>query len=119
MDTLDNNKLIAEFMNLTLYKGYIYKYYPLSERKERGFWGNQLQYHESKLKYDKSWDWLMPVLDKIRDLKNSCKLSNRPVYDRKDRGFGQHGNKFLVNSHINYTYGGVVEFIKWYNLNKR
>ncbi len=68
--------------------------------------------------YHKSWDWLMPVVDKIRDIKNECKLSNKDVYNRKDRGFGLYGNKFLVNTNFNYTYSGVIEFIKWYSENK-
>ena len=47
METTENNKLIAEFMD-----------YP-----DLGTEGDF-----SYLKYHKSWDWLMPVIGKISDL---------------------------------------------------
>lgn len=74
--------------------------------------------------YHKSFDWLIPVVDKIRD--NNCLISirfNRQMNTtnttiacfedkwKKDLEFNGVG--------IESTYKAVIEFIKWYNQNKK
>lgn len=46
----NNNKVIAEFMGLNIDKGV------------------QADYMEHELKYHTSWDWLMPVIEKIQNI---------------------------------------------------
>ncbi len=141
-EIIEGNKLIAEFMGWKLVK-YIPEYYP--DQTWLSFKNKSLKINYNSCvcvtpepkyntkestteftqeffitycNYHKEWNWLMPVVDKIRDIKNECKLSNKDVYNRKDRGFGLYSNKFLVNTNFNYTYNGVIEFIKWYSENK-
>ena len=87
----------------------------------------------SGMQYNYSWDWLMPVVEKIRKV---------PSYDRdkfgtkviiygdktsiKSGGYGEkeHSKSFFNKSvrgkynSIEPTHKAVVEFIKWYNSNK-
>ena len=54
-----NNKLIAEFMDIKLYKGTFYDMGYDAEDKSL--------YRSHELKYHDSWDWLMPVIKKINE----------------------------------------------------
>lgn len=73
----------------------------------------------SQLKFDTSWDWLMPVVEKIEDLMYLVEIKSENVIithnykavviiDGVRKGF----NKKQA------TFKAVVEFIKWYNENK-
>ena len=89
---MENNKLIAEFMGLQFSKGEYYR--PLYNS---GDWTpeNELQYHTS-------WDWLMPVVQKVSSLCDEpCELDNM-----------KHA---LLTGDIESVYDDVVEFIKQYN----
>ena len=50
----EGNKLIAEFVGAKLTKGNFY------------LLDGEILAHEADLKYHTSWDWLMPVVEKIR-----------------------------------------------------
>jgi hypothetical protein len=78
-----NNKLIAEFMG--------YEVHPTYEDER-----HDLHYHTS-------WDWLMPVVQKIEQ---DCE------------GVPQEMLNISLYSDINDVYNAVVEFIKDYNQNK-
>jgi len=89
----DQNKLIAEFM------GYQLKGRKLSD----------------EMIYDTSWDWLMPVVEKIEE-------HGYDVIIRKDNVEIMCENVrdiecFNTGKHIT-TYQAVVEFIKRYNETK-
>ena len=93
MNTLENNKLIAEFMQSLedgLYKDGLYFY--------RG------GYYDTNMEFHTSWDWLMPVLEEIDH------LQHEPVQSIEDA---------LSTRCIEGTYRAVVSFIKWYNKNKK
>ena len=77
---MENNKLIAEFMSHGFHDG-----------KHRSF--DELQYH-------KSWDWLMPVVQKCFE-----------VAEHEDDFFAISGNLPYMDS----TYKAVVEFINEHN----
>jgi hypothetical protein len=103
-----DNELIAEFMewehcnsptcaesnNLCWYKdchsGYISK---------------------DKLKFDTSWDWLMPVVHKI--LIEWIPTSGTWPFEYTQL------QKMLLGSRMHQVYSSVVSFIKWYNSQKQ
>lgn len=112
-ETLEGNKLIAEFMGWNKMpetynneKGEVVSYgrsqdlYTLSLINYKN--ANEFEYHSS-------WDWLMPVIKKIENinhdsaviLEEQVKVLLLPIY-----------------SEINKVWCAVVEFIKWYNENK-
>jgi hypothetical protein len=68
--------------------------------------------HPSTFKFDTSWDWLMPVLNKI-------KQSNPEAFKlHLFRGPLLPFARLYIDSPINEVYKAVVEFIKWYNQQK-
>jgi hypothetical protein len=111
METTENNKLIAEFMgvNITTIDDI---------RKNKNPYIASADGHlEDDLKYHSSWNWLMPVVEKIED------------YDEYDVEILQYGTKVLKNSveiitnvadfsfdkKIEHCYDAIVKFIKEYN----
>ena len=99
MKTIEDNKLIAEFMGLLKSRDAYY-------RKEfnSGDWcePEELRYHES-------WDWLMPVVSKC--------IHEFPEMDEHTKLF-QNLDTALWSVDISEVYKAVVEFIKWYNKQK-
>jgi hypothetical protein len=67
---------------------------------------------DNNLKFDSSWDTLMPVIDKIESMVE--------YYQYICETSGQFRKDALVNSkYIEVTFEHVIEFIEWYNkLNK-
>lgn len=134
-----SNKIIAEFM------GYEYiphskdsKYYP-------GYWNINAtelaktcpSYHKFNkslylcrchrdLKYDVSWDWLMPVVEKIEDLDPNPRITHAYSVEITGNGTTIQPNVYIANnrwmirhnSHNNRlanTHKSVIEFIIKYN----
>ena len=113
--TLEGNKLIAEFM--------------ITQKPSDDFcvnWKDKIEfsvfmngksktYLYSKLKFHSSWDWLMPVVEKIEDLGHGVTIYRKgcQINDVHCTNTG-----FRHNSKIEETYQAVIEFIKWYNENK-
>ena len=89
---MKNNKLIAEFMGLSIKEG-VDVFKP----------GN-IYHHIRHLPYHTSWDWLMPVLSKILDLSFQDDGDAEDFYSIRD-----------CVPDINHTYKAVVEFIKEQN----
>ena len=102
---MENNKLIAEFMQIELISNKEY------EIKRRDMIKQDIAYDLplalDDLKYHSSWDWLMPVVDKIKILvmeDDSDKLYNSEEWDNITHT--------LVQIEIKSVYQAVVEFIK-------
>lgn len=94
-----SNKLIAEFMGKYFMVGVISPIALCSM-------GNV-----EELKFHNSWDWLIPVLQKILDIAFSD--------DESEISDSEHfyGIRDCIPD-INHTYNAVVEFINLYNENK-
>lgn len=113
-EIIEGNKLIAEFMGLTksingatIETRYVFD------------WKNKPQGDlPVDLKFNSSWDWLMPVIEKIETLdfiviikQNECVIVNNSGETPK---FIQE----LCETKIKSVCLAVVEFIKWYDENK-
>ena len=101
------NKLIAEFMGMTY-------------EKNIGWYDNQMMLEQivydlndgncfDELQFETSWNWLMPVVEKIDDMFGED--------DNIDNGINRVHNAVLTFD-INQVYGHVVDFINEYNKNK-
>lgn len=99
-ETLESNKLIADFM------GYKWPSTDLYSDKEV----KEITHSEiKKLNYHSSWDWLMPVIKKIENINHDSAVI-----------LEEQGKVLLlpIYSEINKVWCAVVEFIKWYNENR-
>ena len=109
---MEENKLIAEFMGDVFYKN-------------TGHWYNSegcdIAWAEDELQYHTSWDWLMPVVDKINSIK--CKNNGYygvEIYPNAVRIEDGDSNEIVLLNQTNErfetskqaTYQAVVEFIK-------
>ena len=64
-----------------------------------------------ELLFDKSWDWLMPVVDKIEnETSTTFNIENDNVHIS-----GDFKLSIFEHSKIESVYKAVVEFIKYYN----
>lgn len=118
----DGNLLIAEFMGAV--------------RHHNGFWDGRtitMIFPDSKiciseqLQYDSDWGWIMPVLQKIEQIglntsveNNSCCIvwqgcENDYFYmlEKFQTIYTQHEEKLMA------AWIAVIEFINWFNKNKR
>lgn len=95
-----NNAMIAEFMNVETcsddhgYEGPCY-YVPT------GAFGKFEYVKDYSLKYDSSYEWLMPVVNKCINI----------YHDQRDEIF----SALASGEGIEKLYIAVVNFIKWYN----
>ena len=99
---IDNNKLIAEFMELKYKRGAYYDEYNKEKVKQ-----------DSNLKFHSSWDWLMPVVEKIENINEWVRVeitNNSIIITYMGYNKITHGK-----TKIKTVYKAVVEFIKWYN----
>ena len=105
---IEDSKLIAEFMEFMSYENNHY----------------QCKIHNSYdtivstqyMKFDKDWNWLMPVIKKITDTHfNSDKINCMADYGR---------HVFLIQNElssvdIKKTHDEVVKWITWYNQKRK
>jgi len=114
--TEENNRLIAEFMGVKTEKfasGILNFMYEVNGNNE-GFEVGELSYHTS-------WDWLMPVVDKIEDMRdenNGCLFNVSTIQtwteiiDCRTSDTIAEGD---AETKIQSVFDAVVEFIKWHN----
>lgn len=99
-----NNKLIAEFMG-----GYT-PYERFGDSTEYYYRGDYVTLEN--MKFQTSWDWLMPVVEKIESLGYVFTIQG---------GKAEYGEMisearcFIAKDKLSSTYQAVVEFIKLYN----
>jgi hypothetical protein len=106
MNTQENNKLIAEFMGLVV--------------SDRENYTSELHTNvDADLKYNTSWDWLMPVVEKIENLGYEFFIVENRVEVAHNT---DHSIETIIDltsrSKRDATYQGVVEFINQYNKNE-
>lgn len=121
-----DNELIADFMGIEVspYTHYAYGDVIAIVPKEGIIDYPQLNIYNP----DTSWDWLMPVVEKIGTLDKNERVSHMysteinpngttitpSMYTSETKWMIRHNSRnMLIN-----TYKAVVEFIKWYNKQK-
>ena len=105
----EENKLIAEFMGFKIQDNPNERFYNQYFTEPNGTWGSRIEI----MHFDSSWDWLMPVVEKIESLNFSIEMNKQEEGDyqcliiKKD---------ILVqtfsNNKIEAVYNAVVNFIK-------
>lgn len=112
MSVIESNKLIASFMGLTLGHPELFElrwadqYFDANRNRI----GKHLLYHSS-------YDWLMPVVEKIEGLGHDVSILKNAV-GLQWCGIGKFSSnktKATGTTKIEAIYSAVVEFIKWYN----
>ena len=125
---LENNKLIAEFMELKQVKwpdekelfwvnnNFIedFTYFDDYSDDSKFDWGNSLP-QTNKLIYNYSWDWLMPVVEKIL---KTIGVKCLDECDDKEWYVITGVTRLTLGCPINFVFNRVVQYIKWYNENK-
>ncbi len=109
-DIKTSNFIIAKFMG--------YQLITPSMRSNPEFWRYSYWEHETDsekyppviedgLKYHLSWDWLIPVIDKIYSSDD---------YVEYKKSLNQFSDGIFINTkYIDSTYNQVVDYLKWYN----
>jgi len=111
----ENNKIIAEFMGL---------YYCEKYQFEGWYKNHECNERVCELNYDFDWNWLMEVVEKIENTvfgeqqykfkflvqNNHCSIEQSNLFNTK---------RTYAKTKIEATYNACVEFIKWYNEQKK
>lgn len=125
MNIQEGNKLIAEFMGLNEAEDE----YPKGLPSHVELWGNFMD-NGDKIQYHSSWDWLMPVVEKIIKMDFKANDYDAPDYtylrtfgmiDEESRMIMVRFNRmglFMSSTLIEATYNAVIGFITWYNTAK-
>jgi len=105
IEVVDGNKLIAGFDGMLIGKLSGWMSGNVGEKAYRKVDGEVTDvYSFEKLKYHTSWDWLMPVVEKINSLS----------YNDSNNKFQPTVERFLEND-IDSIWRQIIIFITWYN----
>lgn len=121
----ESNKLIADFLCELVEKGFINDLAPESENiKSNLYYCKQLpqrQFYLGQSKFHESWDWLMPVVEKIGKVQTygwfSIDIEPDGYYVSYDM-FNWKDEERIVgagNTLIETVYCTVIKFIEYYN----
>jgi hypothetical protein len=133
---MENNKLIAEFMGAIIIETYYNEdksinHFLMDMGKNRT--QNSRYISDITMLYHKSWDWLIPVVEKIESLGYYTKIYSYTIgystehymailtYDDKTQYENLAMNRKFTHSanKLTATYNAVIEFITWYNTQKK
>ena len=105
-EVIEGNKLIAEFITIGVNTetGWLHFRHPEIEAAPFNY-----EYY----RFEESWDWLIPVINKIYD------LSEYYIYKYETQTFYSEGGIEINTKYIEETYKDVIEFIEWFNSNKK
>lgn len=101
MTTLEGNKLIAAFMDFDS------NGFTVTEEAEFPY---ERKGTAEDLEYHSSWDWLMPVVEKIALIAEYYSGYREEIYDKCGVVLSLH-----VCVSITTVWEKVIEFIQWYN----
>ena len=119
MNLIKNNELIAEFMGLQKSRPEIQEF--VNEPEKNGLYYERTKGVHEYLSYHKSWNWLMPVVIKLEQLKHPVHISsnNCSIYYSTN---AIQNNEYIVDIYgenkMDAVYRAVVTFIKYLNIQK-
>lgn len=129
METVENTKLIAEFIGYVITEEFIHGrekalYFKshkhsnsiMTGRTEKFIW--EECYKQKLLKFYTSWDYLMPVVEKIKSLNVQIRMYSFIDKSQVIKIQDWQGQSIVTvrgEDTIKVYYKAVVEFIKWYN----
>lgn len=117
--TEEKNRLIAEFMSVNTNPNGTFELPQFGTIRPNGYFQTEFNYEQ--LKFHTSWDWLMPVVDKIEDMRdenNGCLFNVSTIQtwteiiDCRTSDTIAEGD---AETKIQSVFDAVVEFIKWHN----
>ena len=116
MDTIEGNKLIAKFMEVTNEISDLY-YLPQFGHYFNSYGNIEFNdiFRSTELKYHSSWDWLMPVVEKI---KNTIGFKSIDECSEKEWYASIGVTRLTITSDIQTVWYAVINYIKWYNAKK-
>ena len=116
---IENNKLIAKFMNIEIDDKQNLKSYRLTNSVYSSI---LLKSHTENLFFHDSWTWLMPVVEKIEQLKNGYGFTFSVKISGNYCTIESYNYSLIVRivecnniTKFKSVYNACVEFIKWYN----
>lgn len=116
-EIIEGNKLIAVFDGMLIGKLNGWMSGDIGERAYRKADGEITEvYSFEKLKYHSSWDWLMPVVEKIYAM--HMKLDFKKDMDEFCEPMYRHVINTSITTPIEGLYEDIVDFIQWYNQQK-
>lgn len=109
MNTIENNRLIAEFMGLGKLNADISLYTI-----------KNIAYPVNKLLYHSDWNCLMEVVEKIRKFHNGTEPLNDTQIGQLLQLIKKLNESLTLRNEVSIeaVYNACVEFIRWYNSNK-
>ena len=124
MKTIENNKIIAEFLSVKIHPCETIENFKFLPIEERGLYNG---YFIDELKYHEDWNWLMVVVEKIESLEIFDRMGR---FNINTKNFDENYTSFITDkdgdfiqcegeTKIEAVYNAVVEFIKWYNNQNR
>jgi hypothetical protein len=102
-----NNELLAEFLGYTQ---------PHPEYANTTYWYKEGEAPLTFLLFDIDWNWLMLVVDKIESLEVCVEIRENVCYISP---FPNNYVSELEQTKIQAVYNACVEFVKWYNEQKK
>lgn len=118
----ENNKIIAEFLDWTLCS---YPTHMKSPFHGRNVWwspGTTKSFCciEGEEFFKNSWEWLMPVVEKIESLDFVFQIHHNVVniFNGETKENGIYNETFQGKTKIKTVYNACIEFINFYNKQK-
>ena len=126
MNTLEGNTLIAEFMGWDKWNTGTFET-PFEDASYVN--GEPNHFCEARhLKFYSSWDWLMPVVEKIESMSykvhintGNCEIYSCELFEKDNLIINKYYGDFKneITTKITAVWLACVDFIKWYNENKK
>ena len=139
-EILEGNKLIAEFMGWKkdgqssydfsddrVFRGYLY------DRSVSYNYAHEcFSIFERDLPYHSSWDWLMPVVEKIESIQNNLQYFTVVIKGNKCQVLERRGNEKIRANFLHHTikwiegetkidavWQTIIQFIQWHQTIKK